>query len=820
MEAALKQLIHNRLDAAGANAAWVYYVLAACEGRDALDQQLGGAKPAPRSTRLSTAMPVVEPPGAYLRSITVEGFRGIGQRTTLTLKPGPGLTLVVGRNGSGKSSFAEGLEFLLTGRNRRWDERPTAWKDGWRNLHHKNAALVAEFSVEGAGTSSVSRKWAADAELPGSEATWQPHGKAKKPLGDLGWDTALTAYRPFLPYSELGDLLTDKPAALHDALSKVLGLEDLTDAQKLLQEARLARQHQVEGVTERLDPLLTRLQEIVDAAADGRASAMLKALGGKPHDLAAASELLREGAAVTADPVINLLRQSQGLTTPAAGLVDYAARELLAAEEEMVRVARTDAARARALAALLEQALAVHAHHDGADCPVCGAEDRLTPAWRESTTREVARLRSEARTADQAHTRAVEARRACERLLTPPPAQIKRLASEGIPDAPAALTAWEAWRNGTQLTSVSDLATHMREAHAHLVEAMSALTDSIEQELRRREDRWAPVAQDLRAWVSDARAAATAKEQLAELKKAERWLKDAQADIRAERFRPIADRARSVWKDLRQSSNVELGDIQLAGSATARRTVALDVTVDGVEGAALGVMSQGELNALALCLFMPRASLPESPFRFMVIDDPVQSMDPARIDGLARALHGAAQSRQVVVFTHDDRLPEAIRHLGLAANVIEVLRRPGSIVETREARTPVQGYLDDARTLVKTPELPETVRGRIVPGFCRSALEAACMDAVRARRLKKGESHVAVEELLASHQTLNKLAALALFDDGEKAGEVLKRLNKIGKWAADTFKDCNSGAHDAHAGDLDQLVYDCDRLAKELAAIA
>ena len=62
MDAVLKQLIHDRLDAGGADAAWVYQVLAACEGRDALDQQLGGAKPPKRSTRLSTAMPVAEPP--------------------------------------------------------------------------------------------------------------------------------------------------------------------------------------------------------------------------------------------------------------------------------------------------------------------------------------------------------------------------------------------------------------------------------------------------------------------------------------------------------------------------------------------------------------------------------------------------------------------------------------------------------------------------------------------------------------------------------------------------------------------------------------
>ena len=35
------------------------------------------------------------------------------------VEPGPGLTLVVGRNGSGKSSFAEGIEVALTGHNER-----------------------------------------------------------------------------------------------------------------------------------------------------------------------------------------------------------------------------------------------------------------------------------------------------------------------------------------------------------------------------------------------------------------------------------------------------------------------------------------------------------------------------------------------------------------------------------------------------------------------------------------------------------------------------------------------------------------------------
>lgn len=55
--------------------------------------------------------------------------------------------------------------------------------------------------------------------------------------------------------------------------------------------------------------------------------------------------------------------------------------------------------------------------------------------------------------------------------------------------------------------------------------------------------------------------------------------------------------------------------------------------MDGVSTGALSVMSQGELHALALAMFIPRATNPESPFRFLVLDDPIQAMDPAKIAG-------------------------------------------------------------------------------------------------------------------------------------------------------------------------------------------
>ena len=69
------------------------------------------------------------------------------------------------------------------------------------------------------------------------------------------------------------------------------------------------------------------------------------------------------------------------------------------------------------------------------------------------------------------------------------------------------------------------------------------------------------------------------------------------------------------------------------------------VSVDGADnGTALGVMSQGEMQALGLATFLPRGCAPESPFRFIVVDDPVQSMDPSKVDGLARVLRRAGRA--------------------------------------------------------------------------------------------------------------------------------------------------------------------------------
>jgi hypothetical protein len=319
-------------------------------------------------------------------------------------------------------------------------------------------------------------------------------------------------------------------------------------------------------------------------------------------------------------------------------------------------------------------------------------------------------------------------------------------------------------------------------------------------------------------WLASARTAARGASDLKRLKSAEAWLKKAAAGIRDDRFAPIAEKSAGIWEHLRQQSHVELGRIQLTGEGT-RRRVALDVTVDGVEGAALGVMSQGELHSLALSLFVPRATLPESPFRFIVIDDPVQSMDPARVDGLARVLERAATDRQIVVFTHDDRLPEAVGRLDIAAEIIEVTRRDASVVELRRALDPVGRYLEDAFAVASTADLPSSAAVRVVPGLCGLALEAACMAVVRRRRLGRGERLADVERALRAAD-LTGLAALALFDDIARAGDVLGRLGKdAGREGAETFRQCHEKGREIPASAAVDLVRHTSKLAAWLQGL-
>jgi energy-coupling factor transporter ATP-binding protein EcfA2 len=816
MNPTLQQLLWERIDTdprldeeAG------LLILAAADGPEALEEALEG-RVVGRAEPAVTAEQPAEPVGAYLGPVTVEGLRGVGLPATLPLQPGPGLTLVVGRNGSGKSSLAEAIEILLTDDNRRWSDRSLIWREGWRNLHHPDRTEVsAELVVEGRrGVTIVRRRWSPGAGLDRSAAEVQPHGQPKTDLRSLGWEQALVTFRPFLSYNELGAMLDEGPSKLYDALSSVLGLEELTAVEKLLADARKAREKAHKDATAALQELLPGLRQLDD----DRARRCLAALGGKRWDTEAVeASLLATTPGTEPAGELEVLRRLCTMEGPDVERAMRAADRLREAAAAVDAVTGTNAEQARSLAGILQRALDYHGGHGDGDCPVCGRPGALDLPWRGAAEARVRELRAAAEEAEAAAGERDGAVSAGWELLTVPPSVLGHARQVGI-DAAEAIAAWQRWADRPPGDDPEALAEHLERRLDPLVAALAALRASAATALERKEGEWRPMARDVANWVGPARQAQRGLGPVPALKAAEKWMKQTSSDLRDQRFQPVAEEARRIWELLRQQSNVELARPELEGTGT-RRRVRLEVTVDGMGGAALGVMSQGELHSLALSLFLPRAMLPDSPFRFIVIDDPVQSMDPARVDGLARVLDEVGRKRQLVVFSHDDRLPEAVRRLGIDARILEVARQPDSVVNVVEALDPVERHLDDAWVVARDSGLPAEVAARLVPGFCREAIEAACAQAVRRRRLGRGEQHATVEQLLVGLTTCKQLAALALFDDAGRAGDVYGRLNGFGRWSASAFRAVNEGAHGEYAGDLTKLIRDAHDLAARIRAL-
>ena len=452
MADSIETIVYDRLDSdSDLHDDAKLYVMAALDGT--LDEVIEGGTSEGRPPRPDTPD---SPAGAYLRRVSVTGFRGIGPPADLDIVPGPGLTLVVGANGTGKSSFAEGLEFLLTGQNSRWQDKSAEWRHGWRNLHAQEPPeLQAVFAVDGKAEETVaSRRWLS------TDAT-RIEDHALEGLDALEWEAALETHRPFLSYDQLSDIVEKGPSARFDAMAAGLGLERLTEAREQLRTQRLHDQRAYREAREQRDELLAEL----GALDDERAYRVRAALVDEPWNLGRI-HLVLEGVLDDGDqgeddtPLERLRRMAdsppsyshrpldllQRLATvefPSAEKVEEFCRKL----HEMVPWLEAIRGRNAAGAALRHEALkaAMHVHEYEGDqpCPVCDA-GQLDSRWKDAAETRLSALAEEAEEGNKATSELHDLVDECEALTQGPPDWLAEAERVGI-DATVVLKAWDTW---------------------------------------------------------------------------------------------------------------------------------------------------------------------------------------------------------------------------------------------------------------------------------------------------------------------------------------------------------------------------------------
>ena len=283
-------------------------------------------------------------------------------------------------------------------------------------------------------------------------------------------------------------------------------------------------------------------------------------------------------------------------------------------------------------------------------------------------------------------------------------------------------------------------------------------------------------------------------------------------EIHSARLAQFSQRASGFWQEIQRGSDVQFEALSLERH---RRTinrrrpapelrVSLGLTLDSSHAIERGALSQGELHSLALSVFLPTLMNPESPFGFAVIDDPVQVMDEHAVGGLAEVLRDAAEELQVIVFTHDERLPRALRLLDIEHTLINITRSAGSVVQCEVALDSVIRALEDARIEAQEAGEDNSDNSWMDVGVhCREAVEQACVKAAEQRLRKAGVSPSDIQRELDyavynERLSTRKLMALAIWGDPDDLNKVAPHVTeheKGGAWINDAIDHTNALFH-------------------------
>ena len=107
-------------------------------------------------------------------------------------------------------------------------------------------------------------------------------------------------------------------------------------------------------------------------------------------------------------------------------------------------------------------------------------------------------------------------------------------------------------------------------------------------------------------------------------------------------------------------------DVKFSGLEPGRNAFGLKANAFGRNMNAAASLSQSQLNCLGLSIYIPSIIAPESPFQFIVFDDPVQAMDDEHHEAfLIKVVPELLDDfgRQVIVLTHLQHTADRLRNL-------------------------------------------------------------------------------------------------------------------------------------------------------------
>jgi DNA repair exonuclease SbcCD ATPase subunit len=621
----------------------------------------------------------VSTPGRLVE-LELEAFRGFAAPQRIDLDAD--VVLLRGDNGVGKTSIADGLLWLITGTIPRLVERGRAVRKGADPIVNRyrpagparvklTLALPDEQRVAFTRTGSAERS-----KLTASGASDNPDVPAQlaASLGDMTPEQlvqAVSSWGILQQHALLAAL--DSGPTLHQRLAEVVGLERVTrftDAASQVTKQVAADQRQLEAVrnslqarTARAEAQLTasRSEELgVDAEKQRLAAVLASAAAGSPQGITVKSPASIENLAALERAIAAGLTDALELTQAYAQLaatqtsvgqaVDDIERELIGLSERAEQAAQ----RAPIQIQLATAALALLGPH----CPVCGqgidaehVRQHLTELLTKSEN-EAAATEAAQRDVAKAHSRLQAARLAEERRASAERnvAEILRRTRSGLGS-----TGWlevdESWttpqNTAGYIEQLSDLQQRLRLTSANArrntseqIARSSSEVESTQSELERVDRELAETKGRLERAKTLDDAAHVAAERI--IKRALERLEPSFAEV-YDRLSP-----HPTFTELRAAQDFFYGKSRIVPEVYD--------PVHKVAGNPTLLFSEGQLNVVALSYFLGLAlnagagSLP-----FIVLDDPLQTMDVLGVLGFADLCRRLREERQIIVTTHDRR---------------------------------------------------------------------------------------------------------------------------------------------------------------------